>query len=433
MAQIYGTTGIPGTSAEVRSGGTTAISAAFELTVGLVGGMDTDNGSASTGEVITVESSADAEQQFGENSELKEQVDLAYANGAGTIYAFAVSETEETETFNGSSTGTLSNTPVMDPNIQDDEEITAQDTVDAASVTVNIVYDESPSQPSEANTINLNPVNGEWAADSSSDYDITYTYGDYQSGIQEVAKKVPRSLGVLTENTSVANDLLTELNSYDVGFDFMHGYVGTMPDISPSSYTDSFDDRRLVVASPSRGYIDSAETNEQRTVGAIAGKQASKPLGDSTTYENLAGFASLRTAYTNSELTSLIDKQVYPLKQGGGIKVIKDMTTSTDARFERIYASEIVDEVTQISHQISQDFVGRVNTDDNRTSLQVSHRNSYSELDDENLLDNFFVAVTEGANDFEVDVDIGVDVIGVMDIIDVTITVGDVVTNGGAA
>ena len=54
-----------------------------------------------------------------------------------------------------------------------------------------------------------------------------------------------------------------------------------------------------------------------------------------------------------------------------------------------------------------------------------------SESDD--LLEDFFVNATEGANDFEVDVDVGLDVIGVMDTIDVTITVGDVVQNGGAA
>jgi hypothetical protein len=432
MAEIYGTTGIPGTSTEVRSGGTVAISAAFETTLGLVGGMDTANGSATPGEVTTVASSADAETKFGEGSELKEQVDLAYANGAGTIYAYPVSETEVTQTFAGTQSGVLDNVPAMDPNIQE-EDITAQDTVESATVAVNIVYESTPSTPSDANTINLNPVTGEWEADESSDYEITYTHGDYGSGITKVAKKVPRFLAVLTENTSVANDLVTELNSYDTDFDFMHGIVGAMPEVSASSYSDTFDDRRLIVVSASRGYTDAAETNEQRTLGAVGGKQAGKPLGDSTTYENLSGLASLRTTYTNSELSTLIDSQVYPLKQSGGIKVIKDMTTSTDTRFERVYASEIVDEATEISHQISQDFVGRVNTDDNRKSLEVSHRNSYREMDENDLLENYFVSVEKGANDFEAVVDIGLDVIGVMDTIDVTITVGDVVTNSGAA
>jgi hypothetical protein len=431
MAELYGTTGIPGTSATVRSGGTTAVGAAFTTTAALVGVMDTDNGDATPGEVYTIESSSEAGTQFGEGSELKEQTDLAYLNGAGLVYAYPVTETETTESFAAQSSGTLAEAPAINPTLHEHIDITAEDT--SSNTSVEVVIDPNPTTPADADTIELDPTTGDWEADTSSDYDITYEYGDYSTGIEEVAKLVPRSLGVLTENTSVANDLLTELNSYDVDFDFMHGYVGAPADTTASSYSDSFDDRRLVVTAPSRGYLDSAETNEARTVGAVAGKQAGKPLGDSTTYESLDGFASLRTAYTNSELATLIDSQVYPIKEGGGVKVIKDMTTSTDTRFERVYASEIVDEVTQISNEIAQNYIGNVNTADERTLLAESHRTSYSQLEDDQLLEDYFVGVSKGANDFEVDVEIGIDVIGIMDTIDVTVTVGDVVTNGGAA
>lgn len=432
MAETYGTLG---TEATIQSGGTVAIGAAFDATLALVGGMDTVNGSATPGEITTVASSADAETKFGEGSELKEQVDLAYANGARTIYAYPVTETETTESFSSASSGTLGNAPAMDPTVHDEETLTAQDTTAATTVDVNIVYETGSdiATPSDANTINLNPVTGEWEADESSSYDITYTHGDYSSGITEAANIVPRFLAVLTESTSVANDLLTELNSYDTGFEFMHGIVGAMPEVSASSYSDSLDDRRLIVTGPSRGFTDAAETNMQRTVGAVAGKQSAKALGDSTTYESLSGFASLNTSYTNTEIRTLIDNQVLPLKQSGGIKIIRDMTTSTDTKFERIYASEIVDEATAISHAISQEFAGDRNTRDNRVLLGASHRSSYEEMSDDELLENYFVAVEKGANDFEVVVDIGLDVIGVMDTIDVTITVGDVVTNEGAA
>lgn len=436
MAEIYGTTGIPGDSVEVTSGGTVAISAAFTTTLGLVGGMDTANGNATPGEVTTIESSADASTAFGEDSELKQNVDAALANSAGTIYAVPVSETTgETETFTGSQSGTLANPsgPIFDPNVQPEHEITAQDTVEATSVTVNTVYASPPSQPTDANTMNVNPVTREWAADESSDYDITYDYGDYSSAVTEVVKKVPRIVSVLTENTTVANDLLTELNSYDTGFDFMHGVVGAMPEVGASGYSDALDDRRISVVAPSRGFLDAAETDMIRTMGAVGGKQAGKALGDSTTYESLNGLASLNTVYTNSELATLIDSQVYPLQQKGGITVIKDMTTSTDSKFERIYASEIVDEATEISHQISQEFIGEANTEDNRLSLRESHASSYAELSESDLLEAYSVSVSKGANDFEVDLNIGLDVIGIMDVIDVTVTVGDVVTNQGAA
>lgn len=432
MAETYGTTTIPSDSVTVRSGGTVSIGAAFETTLGLVGGMDTANGNATTGDVITVESTSDAEQQFGENSELAKNVAAAYANGAGTIYAVGVAETQTTETFSTSSSGTLGNTPVFDPNVQPEHEITATDTVEAAEMTVSIVYG-SPSQPADANTINLNPVTGEWSADESSDYDIDYAYGDYGSAITDVVKKVPRIVSVLTESTTVANSLLSELNTYDTDFDFMHGIVGAPPESSASSYTDSVDDRRLSIVAPSRAWLDEAETDQARTAGAVGGRASGKALGDSLTYETLLGFASLNTQYTNSELGTLIDNQVMPLRQSGGISIVKDMTTSTDVRFERLYASEIIDEATEISHGISQQFVGDANTENNRTLLRESHTTSYNELREDGLLEDFIVSVSKGANDFEVDVDIGLDVIGIIDTVDVTITVGDVVQNGGAA
>ena len=434
MADIYGATGIPSDSIEVRSGGTIAVSAAFETTLGLVGGYDSANGSATEGDVTTIESSTNAETEFGEDSELAEQSSLAFQNGVGTIYAVPVSETTVSGEGAGGQNGTLANTPVFDPNIHDGEDITAVDS-GGTDPDVNIVYDSPPTTPTESDTVNVNPVTGEFEFDAAAagSYELNYAYGDYSSAIAEVVKKVPRIVTVLTENTSVANDLLTELNTYDTDFDLMHGIVGAMPEVDSSSYSDSFDDRRLSVVAPSRGFIDSAETNMQRTLGAVGGKQAGKALGDSTTYEGLGGFASLNTSYTNSELSTLVDNQVLPLKQGGGIKIIKDMTTSTDAKFERLYASEIVDEATEISHQISEDFVGDPNIQDNRLSLRESHNSSYAEMSNGDLLEDYNVGVSKGANDFEVNVDIGLDVIGIMDLIDVTITVGDVVTNGGAA
>jgi hypothetical protein len=434
MAEVYGTTGTaPGDSIEVGTGGTVAVSAAFETTVGLVGGYDAANGNATEGEVATIESSSDAQTAFGEDSELKAQVDLAFNNGAGLVYAVPVSETDDTETFTGVSSATLAEAPVFDPRVNEEHTIDITDTSESATVEVNFV-DTTPSSPTDANTANVNPATGEIEFDESSDYEVSYTYGDYQTAIQEVTKKVPRSVGVCTESTSVANDLLTELNTYDTDFDFMHGYVGENVDLGDlNNYSQSFNDRRLIAISAARGYTDEAETNEERTVGAVAGKQSGKPLGDSTTAEYLNGFASIKQSPTNSEGGTLIDAGVYPLQQSGGIKVMKDTTTAEEEKFGRVAWSEIIDEATEISHQISSSFIGDANTEDNRDLLETSHNSSYGELREDDLLDAFFVAVSEGANPNEVAVDIGLDVVDYMDRIDVTITVGDVVINGGAA
>lgn len=433
MTETYGTTAIPSDSITVTSGGTVAISAAFEATVGLVGGYDAANGSATGGTVTTVESSADAAAKFGEESELKRQADLAFQNGASAIYAVPVAETEVTEQDLGTS-GTLNNTPIFDPNVQPEHTITASDS-GGTDPDVTITYESPPATPTASDEVAVNPVTGEYEFDSSAagSYDLDYAYGDYEAAIQEVVTKSPRQVAVCTEATSVANSLLTELNTQASSFAFSHGTVGGLPGTDSSAYSDAFDARRLSVTLPSRGYTDDAETTEVRTIGAVAGRLSAKPLGNSATYDDLGGLASLRTSYTNSELGTLIDSQVLPLKQGGGITLVKDMTTSQDPRFERVYASEIVDEVTEISHQISQDFIGRPNTGTNRTSLAESHRSSLAELRSDALLNAFAVSVGEGASEDTVVLDLGINVVGVMDTIDVTVTVGDVITFQGAA
>lgn len=430
MSETYGTIQYEAT---VQSGGTTAVSAAFERTGAIVGGMNTAEGSATEGEVQTLTNSNNADTLFGENSDLTRQVRGAFANGVGTLYAIPVTETGTTDTVTATASGVLQNAPVFDPNVHEEHEVTATDTTAATTVDVNIVYDEGAdiATPSEADTINLNPVTGEFEADESSDYELSYTYGDYTSAIKKAAELLPRIVGVATAATDLGNDWLTEANTYDTDFGFMHGIIGAMPNADAETYDDSFDDRRLSVAAASRGYLDDAETEEAWTIGALVGKQAGKALGDSSTYEPLNGFASLRTSYLNTEIQSLIDKQVMPLKNSGGIKVVKDMTTSTDPQFERLYASEIADEATEISRQISENFTGEKNTEDNRLLLRESHTTSYEEMSDDDLLEDYFVSVEKGATDFEVDMTIGLDIIGLMDFIDVEIVIGDVVRNGG--
>jgi hypothetical protein len=435
VEETYGTTAdIPGDRTTVRSGDTRAVGAAFEQSVGLVGNMDTTEGSATPDEVVSVSSSSDAATKFGEASELKTQFDLL-PTSISDVKAVPLSETETTETFNGSQTDTLSNVPIFDPRLHDDHTVTVQDTAEGASVTVEYT-DDTPSNntPTDANTLLLNPNTGEWAADESSDYDITYEYGDYSSPIEKITKELPRTVGVLSENTDVADTLVTEMNNRDVNFGFMHGFVGTSPSITVNSYSDNFDERRLSVVAPPRGTTDAAQTNVERTIGAVAGKQAAADLGDTTTYESLNGFTSLGQDFTNSEVATLIDEQVYPLQQRDGVRIMKDMTTSTDTRFNRVAWSEIVDEVTELSHQIAEGFVSEANIVENRFALRESLDTTLSGLQRDNLLDAYAVSVAQDdTEDDTVNVDIGVDVVDYMDTIVTTISAGDVVTNGGVA
>lgn len=436
MSTTYGTTSIPSDQITVRSGGTVAIGVAFDRTLGLVGGMDTANGSATPGAVETIGSVPDAEGAFGADSELARVVDTAFAQNSPptTIYAVGVSETEVTAEAAGGSSGALANAPVFDPNVQPDHDIVAADT-SGTDPAVEIVYESPPPTPSSSDTVNVNPITGEFEFDAAAagSYEFDYVYGDYVSAISEVADKTPRVLTVLTESESVANDLLSEVQTKAQDFDFIRGVAGAGVEVDPSNYSDAIDARRLSLVAPARAYTDGANTEEVRTLGALGGKLAGKALGDSVTAEPLAGLVDLRRAYTNSELGNLIDAEVLPLKQGGGIKVVKDMTTSSTTKFERVYANEIVDEATEISHLIAEQYLGDRNTASRRVELENSHATSFRELQKGGLLEDFTVSTSKGADDFEVDVNVGLDVIGIIDTIDTEITVGDVVRNDGAS
>ena len=434
MAETYGTTSsLPSTQVIVDSGATVQVGAAFETTAGLIGGYDADDGSATGGDVEQITSSSEAVAAFGEDAELTTQCNLALQNGATTIYAAGVEETTTTENLSATSSATLSNAPLFDPRVQPDESVTVTDTSEAASVTVNYV-DETPTTPSESNTANLNPITGEVEFDESSDYDVEYSYGDYETAVENVMQFVPRAVGVLTENTSVVNDALGEANTYDVNFDFTHVFGGEFVDFEDvPNYSNAYDDRRLAVVTSPRAYTDETETTEVRTIGAVVGKQAGLPLGDTSTVESLSGLVSLKDTPSNTQAAAMIDKGLYVLQERGAVTVVKDTTTSSDPRFERVAWSEIVDEATEISNVISQNFIGEANTEDNRLRLGENHRSAYDELLADNLLDEYVVSVSESADPSVVDVDIGLNVVDYMDRIEVDIRVGDVVTNGGAA
>ncbi|UBF23170.1 tail sheath [Haloarcula tailed virus 2] len=436
VTKIYGTTVIPSDQITVESGNSVAVSVAFSRTAGLIGGYNASTGTATAGEVVDVATAGDAATLFGVDSELHEQAKLALNNDVRELTAVAVDETESTDNFSSTASGTLDNVPAMDPNLHDEHTITETN----AGATVNIVYDSPPTAPTASNEINLNPVTGEWEADASGTYDIVYTHGDYTSGIDAMVADAPRVIALMTENVTLVNELATDLDTVAQDFTFIHGVAGAAPVPDPtnagsytSGYSDTIDEIRMSLVSPARAYTDVAETNDVRTMGAVAGRFASLPLGISATMKNADGFASLRAEYTPTQAGELTDEQVLPLIQFGATKIVKDMTTSTDARFERFYAVQVVDEVTELSHQVSQSFLGEQNIQGNIDSLEDSHDTFLREMRDDAvpLLNAYTLNVQSTSTGASVE--IGIEVVGVIDTIKTNILVGDVVTNGGTA
>lgn len=431
----YGTTAIPSDQIEVIAGSTVSVSLAFDNTVGLVGGMETDEGTATEGEVTRISSPSDASDKFGEDSELHEQSRLAFQNGAGVVYALPVEETSVDAEQHSSGDGTLENAPVFDPRVNEEHEITVTDE-DGGELDVEYV-DEPPTEaPSTEDTVEIYPPSGEYYADDSpdgSDYEFDYTYGDYSTeAVEPLIDESPRIIAVLTESEEVANDIISEVNSRATDFDFMHVVTDAQVGIDETStYSNDIDERRLTKVYPARGYTDDAETNEERTAGAVAGYLASLTLGLSSTNDSIGGFSGLKNELSGpQEAGDLRDERVMPLLDYPPVTIVIDMTTSEEPKFERVYAMQIADEITELVHQISRNFVGEQNTSANRLALRRSYINALiaARSGTPPLLDDFTVSVSESESDPNVvDVKIGIDIVDVMDSVSVVMEVGDII------
>lgn len=438
MPTTIGTTQIPSDEITVRAGSTVSIGLAFERTVGFVGGMDTANGSATAGEVQEVSNPTDAQTLFGDDSELHRAAKIGFLSNIDTMYAVGVAETDETYTSGSDETsGTLANTPVFDPNLHGEETITAQD--DASNdIAVNIVYDDPPTTPSDADTINLNPLTGDFEADASDTYTINYTYGDYASAVDALLTEDPRTVAVGAEEESINQDLADDLVAKAEDFVFSLGFGGIAPvgdsettDNYVSNYSDTLDEKRLSVVGSSRGY--DADGKEVRTCFGAAAQHAGVPLGTSLTKSNLRGYESLRDDFTIDNAEVLIDNQVMPLRDLPPVEIVKDMTTSTEPEFERVYSNQIADDGVERLHIIASDFIGsNFNTPAARRRLRRSLRNEYSAMEGDSppLLDGYSVDVNpDDTDDFQVDVTVGLDIVDTVDTIDAEVSVGDVITN----
>ena len=332
-----------------RSGGSNAVA--------IVGGYDADNASSdvTAGEATRITDPVSAEDTFGD-SEIARNAAVVSANGVSDLWGIPVAETETTESFSGSQSLTLPNNPVFDPELHPDHDVTVTDTANATDLTVKVVHGETTPTPSEEDTANLNPDLGEIETDSSSDYDVTYTYGDYQSAIETAGDLGVRYLNVLTENAGIKATVSTVLADIANDFDFKRAVVGATPEIEASDIGDYSPDEsswRIVEVAPSRA---TGADGPVRTQSAIAGMLASQPLGPdgSILFDNISGISGLRTSYRASTAKSF--DSVTSITRSG--TVAQAVTTSTSNQFKNIYATEIVDEVALRLFSVARDYAG---------------------------------------------------------------------------
>jgi hypothetical protein len=408
--------------------------------VAIVGGYDSANadGSVTAGEATVVYSAGEAASMFGADSELAYQTALAISMGATAVHGIPVAETSETENFGSSSatdSGTLSADP-QDPRVHPDEDITAQDVTEGQSVTVNIVDASPPSNPSSSNEMNLNPDTGEWAADDTSEYDISFTSGDYAEAIDTASQRVVRYAAICAERDSIATEAQTELEQEASNFRFGRAVIGSKVAIDPTataSYTPAVEDWRVVEIAPARA--TDADDNAVRTVGALAGLLAYQPIDvtGSITYDSVSNaFNSLNTKFSPSQAESFT--QVTAITDN--YEIAQGVTTSAESAFRDIYAVEIIDYAVEQLYERVKDYRGGSNAQDARRVFGSRLKRALDLMSapaaQPPLLATgvggqpYTVSVSRGDTDFEADVNIGIEVAPIAKEVDLDLDVGPI-------
>ena len=402
----------------------------------LVGHGDNSAGSATVNEAVPINSRTDADNKFGTDTDLARAYRDARANGANRnhIYGVMADNTETTESFATTASGTLSTTPIVD----DRSRVSAQDVTAGTSMNVELVYDSPVDAPTEADTVHINPHTGEWAADESSDYDITYSYSDWTNAISGAGDVIGESeFGVicpLSHAEAVANDLSTTLDSLRAEYRMALGVMAAQPntttdDFKPAydtaSYTDEIDNDAVYLVAP----VAEGDSHEL-AIGAVGGLFAGNDVSDPVYNDSLTGVDSLAQTLSKAEADDLRNERVIPLRDRGEPRVKGNISTSTETDWDRdFWRRRIVDLTVVTAKAIGDEIIGFINDSQTRATAETLIQSELRQLVDDRLLQpnsareqNMFVDVYE-IDPSTVGIDLGITPYGVVKNVEISLTI----------
>lgn len=379
MAEL-GTKLEPGIVTDVSSATTVSTGGTSRSDVGIVGqadlGTGATEGSADPNEVYLVTRSTDARNWFGDDSLLTEAVTDALNEGAFPVYAVATETTQVSgEDISGlsSTSGTLAEGPVT-------EDGSAVDfTVDGTDKTTTITYEDPSTLSPDADEVLLNPVTQDFELDSApSDADDTndtvdYEVHDYPSANQALvdgAGEIIDYFVALSENQSVTADVQTKVGNMAQEYNFALAIVGAGARVDPLNYENQFDDSRVQVLYPTR------DGDDKSILGAYAGLRASLGITTTPINKRLDAEKELSAGLNKGERGALIESRVVPLAQeSAGARIADDVNSVSDDNSEEAnirygFSRLVIDVVIKTVHTNERPFIGRLNSQAVRNTLE---------------------------------------------------------------
>ena len=480
MVTTFGS--FPGVRVETAGGGITAVTIGEEEKLVLFGGANYGNegaftttgatdpidGEAVAEEPVQINARREADTFFGEGSQLADAMRGALSNGANINFLFAVApkRVNVVEEIQTSQSGDLDNAPIYEENVSDEgqiENIVVNDSGDEATYDVVFRYDGAPASPDAADTVAINPLTGEYAADDAptGDFEFSYKYLNWGSAFdaqaveQTINENETGIFSALSDSDAVSDSLQGTVATMRGNYQLVNALTGSEPNdqeivtVDGEDLAEDFSNYQRADAKYDTGDYENANQsidedyyfkfapvrnrNEKTTVvGEIGGLFAGNAISDPIYNEPLSGITSLEQQFTRTDANNIRDNNVIPIRQNGSIRVKDNLSTSTETDWERdFWRRRIADRVILIAKQIGESIIGRINDDETRESAErlisaelrqlVNDRLLRANTEDQNY---WFVDVYEDATDpDQVNIDIGFTPLGIVKRVDVSITI----------
>lgn len=135
--------------------------------------------------------------------------------------------------------------------------------------------------------------------------------------------------------------------------------------------------KRFIMTTPGIEVFDGAEGENGQVVtlsgtysaAAVAGLISSLAVQNSPTNKVIPGITKLASRYSYGQTVTLLNNNVLPLEERNGVRVVRGITTE-GAAFKQITTRRIVDFAKAGVRQASGPFIGRLNNERIRKSLQ---------------------------------------------------------------
>lgn len=135
--------------------------------------------------------------------------------------------------------------------------------------------------------------------------------------------------------------------------------------------------KRFIMTTPGFEVFDGAEGDNGQVVtlsgtysaAAVAGLISSLAVQNSPTNKVIPGITKLANRYSYGQTVTLLNNNVVPLEERNGVRVVRGITTE-GAAFKQITTRRIVDFAKAGVRQASAPFIGRLNNERIRKSLQ---------------------------------------------------------------